>query len=234
MPPEYFDRVLEHARALRLQIVNVMLVIAAERSQFAVFSKWLKIEIHLPSQSGQQDTIDRAQEVDYTRLLAYLNGPLTRSRLSVLLARLSESELDTVEPVAYDTLKNQLQSFSRVSPTPDMSVAETVKTVGSVLSIWARFRLLSGSCQAATAQVKALHLSNIHLPFALTLETTGSIAVVDSRMVAVDSESDGRMATYVAVVKDNERSKGKNGSAPSRLFKDFPSSNEDDYFFFTI
>lgn len=83
------DQVIKTLNQLRL-IAHIILQYAAEElRQFRAFSTWLSHQISLlgaePGSAAAKDASVAAATVDYGLLLAYVIGPLTKSRLSLFL-----------------------------------------------------------------------------------------------------------------------------------------------------
>jgi len=116
-----------HLDLLRLLGHNILRYAAEELHQFRVFSTWLSHQIPLlgaePGSATAKDASIASAIVDHSLLLAYIVGPLTKSRLHLFLG-LQSSFIQTcprsTQPAATD-IKNLLNEHKRTPLQPSRS-----------------------------------------------------------------------------------------------------------------
>lgn len=116
-----------HLDLLRLLGHNILRYAAEELHQFRVFSTWISHQIPLlgadPGSATAKDAAIAAAVVDHALLLAYVVGPLTKSRLHLFLGLQSPSIQTcprSVAPTATD-IKILLDEHRRKSLQPSRS-----------------------------------------------------------------------------------------------------------------
>lgn len=88
--PSAFTQIIDALCMLQLLVHEAIQILGEEQRQFRSFSKWLRHEIDLaaadPESISAKDMAEReAPNLDYPRVLAYLEGALTKSRLKPIV-----------------------------------------------------------------------------------------------------------------------------------------------------
>jgi len=131
----------------RILAHTILSVTAEESRMFRVFSSWLQLLIQHtsaePDSATAQETADKMAETDYPKLLAYITGAMSQSRLSpfletsteVVVANLGEeSFLPTRAEVV--SLLDQLADGTPLSPSPKTDMLDPLHNILRVRSTW--------------------------------------------------------------------------------------------------
>lgn len=91
--PDVFTAMLDHIDSLRLVAQKMQIVVMREHREFRAFSKWMRVMIEVgvagPGTKSATETEEReTPNLDYSLLLAYINGTLICSRLGVFIEQL--------------------------------------------------------------------------------------------------------------------------------------------------
>ncbi len=77
--------IMDTINCLNLMGHNVLIYIGVEFQQFTAFSVWLRHEIDIqaadPSSASAEEQAQKDTMVDHAKVLAYIQGPMTKSRL---------------------------------------------------------------------------------------------------------------------------------------------------------
>ena len=77
-----FDRVIDTVACLQLLAHRILIISGCELRQFLAFSAWLRQEINTQaSDSSDSEILDPGASVDHASTLAYIQGPMTQSKL---------------------------------------------------------------------------------------------------------------------------------------------------------
>lgn len=95
--PDAFTSIIDALSMLQLLVHEAIQILGEEQRQFRAFSKWLRHEIDLaaadPESLSAKDMAEReASTLDYPRILAYLEGALTQSRLQPIVHAHTDEE----------------------------------------------------------------------------------------------------------------------------------------------
>jgi anaphase-promoting complex subunit 4 len=195
VPVKDFSDLLDIIRCLTLLGHTLLSYAAEDKRQFAVFSTWLRFEMgNQRSDSNEEVSVDSEIGSAYPDLLAYLQGPMTGSRLKPYLTapsteKTSETADDTL--LTYDNVRkaiNQQKRSEEFDPT-------VLHTVTLSLHLQQLARNLFG-------KITAWQVSNSSMNCGLVLESSKT-TTVDARMFPAEDATDEfeeDMVSYVASV----------------------------------
>ncbi|KIW04896.1 hypothetical protein, variant [Verruconis gallopava] len=116
VPYTAFDTILNIIRCIRLLAHHVLLYCSEETQQFHTFSKWLRHEIDLQASDSPPDPAEEVEQdinVDYSLLLAYIQGALVNSKLDPFVKWEPDLPPVTASLSMYDDIKKILNSFKK-------------------------------------------------------------------------------------------------------------------------
>ncbi|KAI9834004.1 MAG: hypothetical protein M1826_005909 [Phylliscum demangeonii] len=109
LPVRKLEDVLEGINCLNLLSHRILKYAGTESRQFRVFSDWLRHEIDVQSAdppSFADDQADRDRDTDYPRILGYIQGPLTSSKIARLIPASSSKP-------AFNTRQTEVSLYAR-------------------------------------------------------------------------------------------------------------------------
>jgi anaphase-promoting complex subunit 4 len=180
VPVKDFTVILDILRCLRLLGHYILQYAAEERRQFLVFSKWLRHEIDVqatdPNSASSGEMLEKDPGVNYSQLLAYIQGALSNSHLIPFLRRnptiSDETSSRKAESPAYEDLSKALERYK-------------VGTLAQkeILDIWAMFIHLHNKSRDAFSRIARWQTSNTTMSSGLILEDETITEARDMRMV---------------------------------------------------
>ena len=174
--PEAFTAIISALGMLQLLVHEAVQILGEEMRQFRAFSKWLRYVIDIaaadPESVSAKDMAEReAPHLDYPRVLAYLEGGLTQSRLKPMVHAGAEQEVGDIEEVQVVEAIHQAREGAAVRK--------------HLLSLQTLSAHLNAVCRAAHAQI--LKWQNAAAPSIEVVELEGGplSGLGDMRMLSV-------------------------------------------------
>lgn len=123
MAQEVFTHILDAVACLQLIVHEALQIAGQEERQFRAFSKWLRHQIDLaaaePGSIGAQEMAEReAVNMDFSRILSYIEGPLVQSRLESMVP-------------AYEKEERVQETMNVLATSSQADVADAIKTARS-------------------------------------------------------------------------------------------------------
>ncbi|KAI9675657.1 MAG: hypothetical protein M1817_001024 [Caeruleum heppii] len=120
----HLNHIFDVLDCLALLTHNILKYASLELRQFAAFSTWLRreIEVQATEASSVEEAAEKDLALDYAKVLAYIQGPMTQSRLTPLLLRdapLEEATKHRPEewvPLLYDDFKKAMKELTMEDP----------------------------------------------------------------------------------------------------------------------
>jgi anaphase-promoting complex subunit 4 len=176
VPPEDFTRILEILRYFRLLAHDILIYAGEERQQFIVFSKWLRHQIDIqatdPSSSSAEETAEKDSGLDYVKLLAYIQGPLTASRLSAFLSATGSQVKSPESILLYEDLVKEVERHQKgLSPKPES------------LSIRRICSIFTQQCTKLFQKITSRRAGSSSMDFGILLDEEQHFSCYDMRMM---------------------------------------------------
>lgn len=178
--PSAFTDILEALGCLQLLAHEAILILGREKRQFDEFSKWLRYQIDLaaadPESVSARDLAEReAPKLDYDKILPYLEGALTKTRMKAIV----HAHVDVAENNKHITADDVLKAIHAARDDPN--------NLSELLSLQGLSANLRKVCKAAQAQI--LHWQTSAGPTAqdFELEKGPISAALDMRAIRVVS-----------------------------------------------
>lgn len=94
---DLFTRIIEAVATLRLLVEEAVRIVGEEHRQYRAFSRWLRHAIDIaaaePGSTSAEEMAEReVMGLDYDRLLAYIEGALTKSKLEAMVSDFAGKE----------------------------------------------------------------------------------------------------------------------------------------------
>lgn len=174
-------------RCMRLLGHQVLIYGGEEHRQFQQFSKWFRHEIDVqatdPSSATAEETLEKDIGIEYGNLLAFVEGPLEKSRLGSFLEKLNDEIPPSSENTQYGNVKDALTAFK-----------EGKDSDTSLLRLTARLQDLSSHCERLIGGITKWQRESSTMTCGIFLEDEG-MKIWDMRMVVEE-----HISTYVALV----------------------------------
>jgi anaphase-promoting complex subunit 4 len=179
--------------------------------QFNVFSKWLRAEIDIqatePAAHPRDDAEHDFNNVDYSLLLAHIQGPLEESRLDPFVTLEQDPPAIKAQAGMYDDMKKALDAFKKGD-----EANKDLINLGNYFDEWMRHN------QTLVDQITSHQRASSSITCGLVLED-GEVLVEDVRMVYEERGSNGSLdvveiaqdcvSTFTAIVKKKTLNQGK-------------------------
>lgn len=183
-----FEAILDAVGVLRLLVEEAIRWVGEEHRQYRAFSKWLRHQIDVAaaepgSQSAEEMAEREAMGLEYPRLLAYIEGPLTKSKLEALVT-------DFTSPLIF----NASETAEAVAKARKGKLGEA--DMGQ-LSILAAMRQLTAACEAASESITQWQSSILTSTDPILLDHGTFTSAYDTRMVC---ETAASSTTFVLAV----------------------------------
>jgi anaphase-promoting complex subunit 4 len=115
VPLSSFGVIIDIIRCMRLLAHQILVYANEEQRQFSVFSKWLRHEIDIqatdPNSASAGETAEQDMGIDYTQLLAYLQGAMAESKLQPFVLIEEDPPAVTAHSGMYDDVKKSLKAL---------------------------------------------------------------------------------------------------------------------------
>lgn len=190
-----FTAILDVIRCLRLLTHNILIYAGDERRQFAVFSRWLRHEIDIqatdPTSSSAEEVADRDPGVDYSQLLEYIQGPMSKSDLTPFLRQQTDLSTETTRTrgLAYDDIRHAIELSKQGVPFKQ-----------EALCVEYTYTHLQNLCADLFVQIAKWQAANTSMDCGLVLEDEEVSEARDMRMVFEETDHSSDITTYVALV----------------------------------
>lgn len=177
--PAAFTKIIDALCNLQLLVHEAIQILGEEQRQFRAFSKWLRHEIDLaaadPESISAKDMAEReAPNLDYPRILAYLEGGMTKSKLKPIVhAQLEEGEALPVDKK--DLVRAIHEARQGTAERRDLLSLQTLSSS------------LNTACKAAHAQILRWQNSARSTIEEVELEPGPISSAFDMKMVCVVS-----------------------------------------------
>ena len=187
------NNVLDTVSCLQLVAHHLLITTNAELQQFHAFSGWLHQEID--TQSGDASTSDGPEKdfnIDHLRVLEYIQGAMTQSRLIDFLTPIAEAELSTQWDLKaegrslFDLYKREMNQKDKRDPSKRLPGLEAL--LGH----------LDDLCSIVFTKIGETQKRNVRIASPISLGS-GVPFRVDLRMVIEDHEKMDNVCLYVAV-----------------------------------
>ncbi|KAI9882646.1 MAG: hypothetical protein M1823_005606 [Watsoniomyces obsoletus] len=188
---ENFNHILDAVSCLTILAHDILHSANAEHRQFATFSAWLRREIDAQATdpTSGTDPPERDLDLDYSKILGYMQGPMLRSKLNRLLqetpSNVGRGKFSASEgPMLLHRFKEDLAKLGAGLPLK-----------GGPLSLWELTSLLGYRCDIVFQQIASAQRRNVIFTTPVTLTSSEDGIITDMKM----SSEGGRSTTYVAV-----------------------------------
>jgi anaphase-promoting complex subunit 4 len=115
VPLSSFGVIIDIIRCMRLLAHQILVYANEEQRQFSIFSKWLRHEIDIqatdPNSASAGETAEQDMGIDYTQLLAYLQGAMEESKLKPFVVIEEDPPAVTAHSGMYDDVKKSLKAL---------------------------------------------------------------------------------------------------------------------------
>jgi anaphase-promoting complex subunit 4 len=170
-----------------------------------MFSKWLRHEIDVqasdPASASAEETTDRDLGIDYSQLLAYIQGAMEESKLDPFVWMADDPSAINAHSSMYEDVKKSLRAYKK----RDEGNSEFLN-LASHFDGWKRHN------RDLVDQITSHQRASSSINFGLVLEH-GNHAALDMRMVYEDylplAQKRDCVTTYTAFVPEKKTSRGK-------------------------
>jgi len=178
-PVEGFTSVMGVIDILRLLAYTSFNYATEERRQFAIFSKWLRHEIDVqvtdPTSASADETTEQDLGLDYSQLLAYIQGAMTESKLVPFVSKRT-AETSMKGGIEYEEVRTSIEQHKKGLPCTE-----------ECLSQHAALQDLEKRCAHLFHNITKWQVANTSMTCGLVLEDQKSTAR-DMRVVSEVSE----------------------------------------------
>ena len=159
------------------EILNIS---GIELRQFVAFSSWLRHEIDLQSfdpASSSEDPAEKDGDIDYAKVLGYIQGPMVNSKLNQLLQETSPVVSSTTsfeehESPLYDSFR---LNFSRSRSRDTFN--------STLLNLGKLYSYLERRCHDVFKQIAEAQKRNVLVGVMLPLTSSQDVTAVDMKMI---------------------------------------------------
>lgn len=208
VPLSSFGVIINTIRCMRLLAHHVLVYASEEQRQFSTFSKWLRHEIDIhatdPESASAEETAEKDIGVDYSQLVAYIQGAMSESKLDPFVWIQDDPPAIPAHPEMYDDVKKVLGLFQN-----NLDGDREVLNLQSHFDEWKRHNRI------LVDQITSHQRGNISMDTGLVLEES-NLSSWDIRMIfedlrrqdvlAVVPEED--LVTYCAFVSQEKLNEG--------------------------
>lgn len=194
--PDAFTSIIDALSMLQLLVHEAIQILGEEQRQFRAFSKWLRHEIDLaaadPESISAKDMAEReASTLDYPRILAYLEGALTQSRLQPIVNAHTDEEGQVNQQDLLEAI--QQARFGRAERQ-------------DLLSLHTLSRHLNAVCKTAHSQILRWQNSASPSVDEVELESAAISETVDMRIVC---DGPNAFRTFILSVPQKEKNRSE-------------------------
>ena len=168
------NNVIDVISCLNLLGHEILNTSGIELRQFVAFLSWLRHEIDLQSfdpASSSEDPAEKDGDIDYAKVLGYIQGPMVNSKLDPVL-RETSSGVEEDESPLYDSFK---LNFSR--SRSGGSFDSTLLNLGKLYSY------LDRRCHDIFRQIAEAQKRNVLVGAMLLLTSSQDVTAVDMKMI---------------------------------------------------
>lgn len=175
-------RIQDTVASLHLSVARILSLVADELECFAVFSVWLRQEIDRhaseSSESLSDEHAEKQAQIDYSKILRYLQTSMTNSALEAYLAPTQSDQDDamwresTDGVVLFDLVDRNIQNQEKGT-----------EFKRHVLRLDLMCKHLSRQCAAVFQQIAESEKRNVHLGSPVYIGTTATAGLFDSIMI---------------------------------------------------
>jgi anaphase-promoting complex subunit 4 len=210
VPVASFEVILNIIRCMRLLAHHILLYGSEESRQFAIFSKWLRHEIDIqasdPASASAEETSQQDMGIDYSQLLAYIQGPMEKSKLNPFTSPpASGRSAISTQSSMYEDMKKSLDGFKRLE-----NGETNLINIHSYFHVWQRQNRL------LVDQITSHQRASSSMNCGIVLEQ-GKIAASDLRVVSeelgdveskIAERSPDLITSYIALIHEKSPSQG--------------------------
>ncbi|KAI9831026.1 MAG: hypothetical protein M1819_005264 [Sarea resinae] len=189
------NKVLDTIRCMNLLAHNIMAVAGMELRQFMAFSSWLRHEIDVqatdPASSSADEIAEKDAMIDYAKVLEYIQGALTKSKLGDFFNSWSSGNKDLGIPLGattfYEDFRGNLQKHREGVDQKSFPPLDILSSH------------LKKQCDVIFEQIAHTETKNVLFGKPTYIETIHKTSRLDMRM-CFENHSDGDFSvTYIAV-----------------------------------
>lgn len=173
------NSVLDSISCLTLLAHHILRCSGAELAQFTAFSHWLRHEIDVQATeagSSANDPAEKDVEIDYPKLLGYIQGPLMNSPLRHFLPEGAPKNKDSLsgdEYPTYEWFKNALGKLDAGAPVD-----------GKLPGLGDLTAYLEGRCEVVFKQIAEAQMRNVLFGGPVQLASNDDASVTDMKMLS--------------------------------------------------
>lgn len=176
VPLTSFGVIINIIRCMRLLGHSMLIYANEEQRQFTTFSKWLRHEIDIqatdPNSASAEETAEKDMGIDYSQLLAYIQGPMEVSKIDPFVLISDDPPAVSTHAAMYEDVKKALGLF-KTGAEGDREVLN----LQSHFDEWRRHNMI------LVDQITSHQRANSSMSCGFVLEECG-LATWDMRMVS--------------------------------------------------
>lgn len=177
---QVLTNVMDTINCLNLMGHNILIYTGIEFQQFTAFSLWLRHEIDTqaadPNSTSAEEQAEKDTMVDHAKVLAYIQGPMTKSRLVEILQTpdhddQSELGLDADGTSLYEAFRKQVKKYNEGT-----HMEQNLPRLGDL------FGHLSKQCEVIFNAISQTQKRNVMYGTPLLIERSCGTRIMDARM----------------------------------------------------
>ncbi|PNS15215.1 Anaphase-promoting complex subunit 4 [Sphaceloma murrayae] len=186
VPPSFFSRIIESIGCIQLLAHEILQIAGQEERHFRAFSSWLRNQIDIataePGSTAAIELAEReAMSTDVPKILSYLEGAFTGSRLAAFLGR-------RLQPAEITTRLGVLSVASESTADAIRTARDTKDSADDLLYLPVHLANLHSHIEACSEQMKRWQSTTWQPPDKIRVDLEHEVASVDFDVRALNRD----------------------------------------------